>query len=52
MLVSRKRHRRDTIFTYRAVEAGTHTLVMTPQEPGPDGCVSCVTSRYYITVVR
>jgi hypothetical protein len=41
-----------TVYLYRAVAAGDHTLVLTPREPGPDGCVSCVTVHYFIHVAK
>ena len=41
-----------TVYRYRAVTAGNHTLVLTPRDPGPDGCVSCVTVHYFIQVAR
>jgi len=41
-----------TIYIYRAVEVGNHTLVATPREPGPGGCISCVTVHYFIKVVQ
>jgi len=49
------RERQDgstTTYVYRAVSAGTQTWVATPREPGPDGCVSCVTIHYFAEVVR
>ena len=41
-----------TIYVYRAVAPGDQTFVLTPRNPGPDGCVSCVTVHYFVTVVR
>ena len=41
-----------TVYRYRAVTAGNHTLVLTPRDPGPDGCVSCVTVHYFIQVAK
>ncbi|HEX7796000.1 MAG TPA: hypothetical protein VF456_16680 [Vicinamibacterales bacterium] len=40
-----------TIYLYRSVVVGNQTLVATPRDPGPDGCVSCVTMHYFIQVV-
>ena len=51
-LIERGKERTTTIYVYRAVAPGHHTLVLTPREPGPDGCVSCVTLHYFITVVK
>jgi hypothetical protein len=47
------RHQRDgrTIYTYQAVRPGDQTFIATPKEPGPDGCVSCMTVRYFVKVV-
>jgi hypothetical protein len=41
-----------TIYLYRSVAVGNQTLVVTPRNPGPDGCVSCVTVHYFIQVVQ
>jgi hypothetical protein len=41
-----------TIYLYRSVAVGNQTLVATPRDPGPDGCVSCVTTHYFIQVVQ
>ena len=41
-----------TIYIYRAVEVGDQTLVATPQDPGPGGCISCVTVHYFIKVIQ
>jgi hypothetical protein len=51
-LIRRAEERRTTIYVYRAVAPGHHTFVLTPRDPGPDGCISCVTVHYFITVVR
>jgi hypothetical protein len=51
-LIKRGEERTTTFYVYRAVAAGHHTLVLTPRDPGPDGCVSCVTLHYFITVVK
>lgn len=40
-----------TIYLYRSVAVGNQTLVATPRDPGPDGCVSCVTVHYFIQVI-
>jgi hypothetical protein len=39
-----------TKYVYRAVTRGQQTFVLTPAERGPDGCVSCVTIHYLVTV--
>jgi hypothetical protein len=41
-----------TIYFYRAVGVGKQALVATPRDPGPDGCISCVTVHYFITVIE
>ena len=41
-----------TTYIYRAVEVGDHTLVATPRDPGPGGCISCVTVHYFIKVIQ
>jgi hypothetical protein len=52
VLTSHKQQRGDAIYIYRAAEVGNHTLVATPREPGPDGCISCVTIRYFVKVIQ
>lgn len=49
-LIKRAEARTTTVYVYRAVAPGHHTLVLTPHDPGPDGCVSCVTLHYFVTV--
>jgi hypothetical protein len=51
-LVKQMQQHDSTIYVYRAVEVGDQTLVATPRDPGPDGCVSCVTVHYFIRVIR
>jgi len=51
-LIKRVEERGATVYVYRAVAPGHHTLVVTPRDPGPDGCVSCVTVHYFTTVVH
>ena len=51
-LVKRAEERKTTVYLYRAVAPGHQTLVLTPRDPGPDGCVSCVTVHYFITVAK
>jgi len=41
-----------TAYVYRAVAPGRQTFVLSPREPGADGCISCVTVHYFIAVVR
>jgi hypothetical protein len=52
-LVQIKQQQRQgmTIYLYRSVAVGNQTLVAAPRDPGPDGCVSCVTLHYFIQVV-
>lgn len=52
VLTKRKEERGTTVYFYRAVAAGRQTLVLTPRDPGPDGCVSCVTVHYFVTVAK
>ena len=39
-------------YSLGAVAEGHQTLVLTPRDPGPDGCISCVTVHYFITVAK
>lgn len=50
VLMKRTEERGSTVFFYRAVAMGQQTLVLTPRDPGPDGCISCVTVHYFVTV--
>jgi len=52
MLLKRTEERGITVYRYRAVAPGNQTLVLTPRDPGPDGCISCVTVHYFISVAR
>ena len=52
ILKKRTEERRTTVYVYRAVAPGRQTFVLTPRDPGADGCVSCVTVHYFITVVK
>ena len=52
VLLKRTEERGATVYLYRAVAPGNQTFVLTPREPGPDGCVSCVTVHYFIEVAR
>ena len=51
-LVRQVEERTTTLYMFSGVTPGHDTLVLTPRDPGPDGCVSCVTLHYFITVVR
>lgn len=53
-LVQMKQQERQgmTTYLYRSVVVGNETLVATPRDSGPDGCVSCVTVHYFIEVVH
>jgi hypothetical protein len=51
-LIKRVEESRTTVYVYRAVAPGHQTFVLTPRDPGPDGCISCVTVHYFITVVK
>src|ERR1700730_13379877 len=50
MLTKQAEQHKTTFHFYRAVEVGDQTLVATPRDPGPGGCISCVTVRYFIKV--
>src|SRR6476469_5462160 len=50
VLVKRTEKRGTTVYVYRAVAVGRQTLVLTPRDPAPDGCVSCITVHYFVTV--
>jgi hypothetical protein len=41
-----------TLYVFSGVAPGQATLVLTPRDPGPDNCISCVTLHYYITVLK
>jgi hypothetical protein len=53
LALTKQMQRHDTtIYMYRAVEVGNHTLIATPRDPGPSGCISCVTVHYFIRVMQ
>jgi hypothetical protein len=52
VLTKRSEDRGATVYFYRAAAVGHQTLVLTPRESGPDGCVSCVTVHYFVTVTK
>jgi len=52
VLTERKQQRGDTVYIYRAAKVGNHTFVATPKDPGPDGCISCVTIHYFVKVIQ
>jgi hypothetical protein len=51
-LLKRTEARGTTVYLYRAVSAGNQTFVLTPRDPGPDGCISCVTLHYFVEVLK
>lgn len=51
-LIKRAEEHGTTAYVYRAVAPGHQTFVLTPRDAGPDGCISCVTVHYFITIVR
>jgi hypothetical protein len=51
-LVKQLQQHDTTIYVYRAVQVGNHALVATPRDPGPGGCISCVTEHYLVTVIQ
>jgi hypothetical protein len=52
VLVKQEQHSGNTVYVYRAAEVGNHTFVATPGDPGPDGCISCVTVHFFVNVVQ
>ena len=52
VLMKRTEERGTTLYLYRAVTPGDHTFVLTPRDPGPDGCISCVTVHYFVKVAK
>jgi hypothetical protein len=52
VLTKRSEERGESVYFYRAVAAGHQTFVLTPRDSGPDGCVSCVTVHYFVTVTK
>jgi hypothetical protein len=51
-LIRQAEEQRTTVYVFRAASPGRQTLVLTPRDPGPDGCISCVTVHYFAAVVR
>ena len=51
-LIERSRARGARTYSYRAVRAGSQTLVVEPTNLHDGDCISCVTTHYYIRVVR
>jgi hypothetical protein len=51
-LTEQTQKQESTTYFYRAVGVGAQTLIVTPRDPGPDGCVSCVTTHYFVNVVK
>jgi hypothetical protein len=52
VLMKQTQQEGTTVYLYRAVASGNQTFVATPREPTPDGCVSCVTFHYFVTVIQ
>ena len=52
ILLKQKQSKGETIYVYRAVTVGDQAFVATPRDPGPDGCVSCVTLHYFAKVIQ
>jgi hypothetical protein len=52
VLTEHKRQRGDAVYIYRAARVGNHTFVATPRDPGPDGCISCVTVHDFVKVIQ
>ena len=51
-LVRQTQQQGTTSFIYRAVDVGDQTLLATPRDAGPDGCISCVTVHYFVQVTH
>jgi hypothetical protein len=51
-LLKRTHQRGTTIYLYRAVKMGNHTLVVAPRGLQSGQCISCVTEHYFVTVVQ
>ena len=49
--IERKPQERPIIYLYRAVRPGNETMLLSRLKPGRDGCISCATQHYFITVV-
>ena len=52
VLIKQQQKEANTVYFYRAAAIGPQTIVATPKDPGPDGCVSCVTVHYFVTVIE
>jgi hypothetical protein len=52
MLVKQMHQHDKTVYLFRAVQVGNHTLVATPRDPGPGWCISCVTVHYLVKVIQ
>jgi hypothetical protein len=52
VLMKRKEERATIFYFYRAVAAGRQTIVLTPRDPGPAGCISCIAVHYFVAVDR
>ncbi len=52
VLLKRTHQRGVTIYLYRAVKIGNHTLVVAPEHLQNGQCISCVTYHYFLTVVQ
>ncbi len=50
-LVGHARRHDSEVYFYRAVAAGDETFVVTPHGLKNGQCISCVTVRYFVTVV-
>ena len=52
VLVRQTRERGKIIYLYRAARRGDHVLLAAPRNIPTGHCISCVTGRYFVTVVR
>ena len=51
--IERTKQDRPIFYLYRAVRPGNETMLVVPvrSERPADGCISCVTGHYFITVI-
>jgi hypothetical protein len=51
VLLQKKDRDRKTVYSYRAVHAGTATLLIEPSDSKPGDCIDCETRHCFLTVV-
>ena len=52
VLLKRTQERGTSVYFYRAVTIGDHTIIAAPENPKNGQCISCVTEHYFIRVVQ